>query len=82
VNDGSDLVSPCVGVCVLDADSGLCQGCLRDAGEIAAWSGLDFAAKLALLDRLRERRAAAGWPTRRPTRRRNRKRMKEGREVP
>lgn len=33
------VLSPCIGVCVMDAPSGFCTGCLRTLGEIAAWSG-------------------------------------------
>jgi len=32
------LASPCINVCVLDAESGLCRGCLRTLREISAWS--------------------------------------------
>lgn len=32
------VLSPCIGVCVMDAQSGLCTGCLRSLDEIAAWS--------------------------------------------
>lgn len=31
--------SPCINVCKMDAQSGLCQGCFRSLDEIAAWSG-------------------------------------------
>ena len=31
------LPSPCIGVCVMDAQSGLCTGCLRTIDEIADW---------------------------------------------
>jgi len=65
-----DLVSPCVGVCALDPESGLCRGCFRNGDEIAAWQGLSLEGKRALLDRLQTRRAAAGLPVRRATRRR------------
>ena len=40
-----DPPSPCVSVCSIDAASGLCAGCLRTLGEIAAWSTLDAAAR-------------------------------------
>ena len=40
-----DLPSPCTSVCRIDADSGLCEGCLRTLDEIAGWSRLDDAAK-------------------------------------
>ncbi len=66
----TDLVSPCIGVCELDALSGLCRGCLRSAEEIAAWSSLCYEDKRALLDRLHARRRAMGMPVRRTTRRR------------
>ncbi len=72
MNETTDLVSPCVGVCTLDPASGLCRGCFRNLDEIAAWQGLSLADKRALLDRLQERRAAAGLPVRRATRRRRR----------
>lgn len=32
--------TPCVQVCAIDADSGLCLGCFRTLAEIAAWSRL------------------------------------------
>jgi len=72
VNEITDLVSPCIGVCTLDPSSGLCRGCFRDVEEIAAWQGLSLADKRALLDRLQARREAAGLPVRRATRRRRR----------
>jgi uncharacterized protein len=30
--------SPCVDVCIMDPQKGLCQGCLRTLDEIARWS--------------------------------------------
>lgn len=32
--------TPCVQVCVVDGDSGLCLGCLRTLMEIAGWARL------------------------------------------
>ena len=57
----SDAVvpSPCVGVCVLDALTGLCVGCTRSAEEIEAWPTLDAKQRLALLRELARRRDAA-----------------------
>ena len=52
-----NVASPCISVCVMDAASGLCIGCWRTLDEIAAWSGLDAAAKRAVLAAIRERRA-------------------------
>jgi len=33
--------SPCIDVCTLDGRTGLCNGCLRNIDEIAAWGVLD-----------------------------------------
>ena len=49
--------SPCINVCVMDAASGVCIGCLRTLDEIAAWSVLDADAKRAVLVELPRRRA-------------------------
>jgi uncharacterized protein len=36
-NDARMVPSPCMSVCQMDEDLGLCQGCLRTLGEIGAW---------------------------------------------
>ena len=69
-----DLPSPCVSVCEIDPGTRYCRGCLRTSEEIAAWRDLDFDARLALLDRLRDRRREIGLPTRKRTRRRDKRR--------
>jgi predicted Fe-S protein YdhL (DUF1289 family) len=43
-----------MGVCRIGSD-GLCEGCLRSRGEIAAWPGLDREGRLALLRSLEAR---------------------------
>lgn len=44
--DPAHLVpSPCVSVCRMDPDSGLCSGCLRTIDEIVAWGRMDERAK-------------------------------------
>ena len=30
--------TPCIKVCVVDGESGLCLGCLRTLAEVAAWA--------------------------------------------
>lgn len=55
-----DIPSPCVGVCRLEADSRLCEGCLRTPQEIGRWPYADDAEKLSIVGRLRERRRARG----------------------
>ena len=34
------IATPCVKVCVVDGESGLCLGCFRTLPEIAGWSKL------------------------------------------
>ena len=43
------VLTPCIGVCALDAD-GYCEGCLRTGAEIAAWRGLSDAERLRIMD--------------------------------
>jgi len=52
-----EITSPCTNVCAIDPATGWCAGCLRTIDEIAAWAGLDNAAKRAVLKRLPARRA-------------------------
>jgi predicted Fe-S protein YdhL (DUF1289 family) len=33
--------SPCVSTCIMDEDTGLCQGCLRTLEEIRLWGNAD-----------------------------------------
>lgn len=35
------LPSPCINICKMDADNGLCIGCFRTIDEIARWSRID-----------------------------------------
>lgn len=37
----SPVPSPCVSLCRMHRDSGLCQGCLRTMDEIVAWGEAD-----------------------------------------
>lgn len=48
------ILSPCIGICSLD-QAGLCTGCRRTAAEIAAWSTMDDAARLRVIDSLESR---------------------------
>jgi uncharacterized protein len=49
--------SPCINVCRMHEESGLCEGCLRTIDEIAAWSTLDNDAKRAVWDAIELRHA-------------------------
>ncbi len=46
------VASPCVKVCVVDGESGLCLGCLRTLSEVAAWPRLSDAQRAAILAQL------------------------------
>ena len=48
VQTDSEVVSPCMSVCRMDAASGFCEGCMRTLDEIAAWGMMDNAAKRAV----------------------------------
>lgn len=54
------IPSPCIGVCRMDEDRGLCAGCLRTLDEIAGWSDFDDAERRAILSHLPARRQPAG----------------------
>jgi predicted Fe-S protein YdhL (DUF1289 family) len=42
------VASPCISVCRMNAQNGLCEGCLRTLDEIAAWSTMDDEGKRAV----------------------------------
>jgi hypothetical protein len=48
----SAISTPCVKVCVVDPRSGLCIGCGRTTGEIAAWGAKDEEERLAIMAEL------------------------------
>ena len=58
VESAENVPSPCISVCVLDANGVHCLGCFRMLDEIAAWSLLDADAKRRVLAALPQRRAA------------------------
>jgi predicted Fe-S protein YdhL (DUF1289 family) len=53
------VASPCIDVCVMSANTGLCEGCLRTLDEIAGWSGASDAERRAVLQRIAARRATS-----------------------
>ncbi len=50
------IATPCVQVCIVDGQSGLCLGCYRTLGEIGGWSGLSDETRTTLMAELPERR--------------------------
>ena len=57
--------SPCINVCRMSPRTRWCEGCLRTIEEIAAWSGLDDAAKRGVWSELERRRAVLAQEPRR-----------------
>ena len=57
MSDTVSVNSPCINVCVINAETGHCFGCYRTVGEIAGWPELSPRDKAALLEDLRDRRA-------------------------
>jgi predicted Fe-S protein YdhL (DUF1289 family) len=48
--------TPCVQVCVMDDESGLCLGCCRTLAEVAGWIRLMDAERAAVMAELPSRR--------------------------
>lgn len=51
------IKTPCIKVCVVDGESGLCLGCYRRLNEVAGWSRLTDAERDAILAELPDRRS-------------------------
>lgn len=51
------IKTPCIKVCVVDGESGLCMGCYRKLNEVAAWGRLSADERDAILAELPERRS-------------------------
>ena len=50
-----EVKSPCIGVCAVDEESGLCQGCYRTIDEIKGWWDMSQDEQKKLLVTLEER---------------------------
>jgi predicted Fe-S protein YdhL (DUF1289 family) len=51
------IKTPCVKVCVIDGESGLCMGCYRKLTEVAGWARLTDAERDAIIADLPNRRS-------------------------
>lgn len=51
--------SPCIKVCAVSGQTGLCIGCGRTLAEIASWGGLDEPTRQAIMAELPARLSAA-----------------------
>ena len=57
------MISPCVRLCTLDPQRGLCVGCGRTLSEIAAWTRMSEDERQAIVAKLPERLRPYGRPT-------------------
>lgn len=51
------IVTPCVKVCIVDGESGLCLGCQRTLPEIAGWAKLTDEARAEIMAGLPARKS-------------------------
>jgi hypothetical protein len=51
------IATPCVKVCIVDGESGLCLGCYRTLGEVARWTALAEAERDEIIAALPTRRS-------------------------
>ncbi len=51
------IKTPCIKVCVVDGESGLCMGCYRRLSEVAGWVKLTDAERDAVMAELPARRS-------------------------
>lgn len=50
------VASPCVMICTLDDESGLCEGCHRSIDEIREWMIMSREEKLSVLEKVEQRK--------------------------
>jgi predicted Fe-S protein YdhL (DUF1289 family) len=50
------IASPCINICAMNPQTGLCAGCYRTIDEIAAWARLDDPGRLEVLAAVTRRR--------------------------
>lgn len=51
------IATPCIKVCVVDGESGLCMGCYRQLSEVAGWARLSDDERAEIMRELPTRRS-------------------------
>ncbi|WP_372784303.1 DUF1289 domain-containing protein [Phenylobacterium sp.] len=51
------IATPCIKVCVVDGESGLCMGCYRQLSEVAGWVRLTDEERARIMQELPARRS-------------------------
>lgn len=54
------MESPCIKICIMDAASGLCEGCARTLPEIARWGSMSSEERERIMRELANRRRRIG----------------------
>ena len=57
MTDRPPIVTPCIKLCIIDGQSGLCMGCYRQLTEVAAWQKLSDDDRARIMEELPDRRA-------------------------
>ena len=52
------IPSPCINICQMNAENGLCLGCFRTIDEITVWSRTDDTTRAKILAAITERQQA------------------------
>ncbi len=60
------ISTPCIKICLLDPETGLCEGCGRTGDEVARWGSLSEEERLRIMAGLPERMRAAFAPAQKP----------------
>jgi len=60
VSESVHVPSPCISVCVVNPVTGLCEGCLRNLVEVAAWGQMPSAQQREVWQRIQARCESAG----------------------
>jgi len=55
MNTPESVPSPCISLCRMNGQTGLCEGCLRSITEIAQWANADDDYKRLILARIEQR---------------------------
>ena len=53
----TSMRTPCIKVCIVDGESGLCMGCYRRLNEVAGWSKMTPETRDAIMAELPSRRS-------------------------
>lgn len=56
------ISSPCIKICLIDDETGLCEGCGRTRAEIATWGRLSEEERLTIMAGLEDRMRKAFLP--------------------